>query len=118
MVAKGATHVPTLINQIEDPNCHLPESARAILKVLTASLKSLDENIAALDAEIVRRSKKDPTARRLMSIPGVGPITATAIVALAPPTSKMGERTICRLLIIGSSAAVRQACMRGAPEGA
>ena len=85
MVAKGATHVPTLINQIENPNCHLPESARAILKVLTASLKSLDENIAALDAEIVRRSKGDPAARRLMSIPGVGPITATAIVALAPP---------------------------------
>jgi hypothetical protein len=29
----------------------------------------------------------------------------------------MGERTIRRLLIIGASAVVRQACMRGAPEG-
>jgi transposase len=37
VVAKGATHVPTLIDQIEDPNCHLPESARGIFKVLIAS---------------------------------------------------------------------------------
>jgi transposase len=148
VVPKGATHVPTLIDQIEDPNCQLPESARTIFKVLISNLKSLDENIAVLDVEIGRRSKEDPVARRLMTIPGVGPITATAIVALAPAaetfksgrdfaawlgltplqkstggkqrlgaTSKMGERTIRRLLIIGGSAVVRQACMRGAPAG-
>jgi transposase len=148
VVPKGATHVPTLIDQIEDPNCQLPESARTILKVLISNLKSLDENIAVLDREIGRRSKEDPLARRLMTIPGVGPITATAIVALAPAaetfksgrdfaawlgltplqkstggkqrlgaTSKMGERTMRRLLIIGSSAVVRQACIRGAPAG-
>lgn len=83
-----------------------------------------------------------------MSIPGVGPMTATAILALAPSAatfrtgrdfaawlgltplqrstggrqrlgavSKMGERTIRRLLIIGGSAVVRQASRRGAPEG-
>ena len=40
--------------------------------------------IAALDAEINRRSKADPTARRLMTIPGVGPIVSTAITALVP----------------------------------
>ncbi|HEY1433269.1 MAG TPA: transposase, partial [Stellaceae bacterium] len=39
--------------------------------------------IAVLDAEINQRSKSDPTARRLMTIPGVGPITSTAITALA-----------------------------------
>jgi transposase len=83
-----------------------------------------------------------------MTIPGIGPITATAITALAPPPetfrkgrdfaawlgltplqkstggkqrlgaiSKMGERTLRRLLIIGSSAVVHQACKRGAPAG-
>jgi transposase len=148
VVAKGATHVPTLIDQIEDPNCQLPDGARAIFKVLIATLTSLEKSIAVLDAEISRRSKKDPVARRLTTIPSVGPITATAIVAPAPAaetfragrdfaawlgltplqkstggkqrlgaTSKMGERTIRRLLIIGASAVVRQACMRGAPAG-
>ena len=84
-----------------------------------------------------------------MTIPGIGPICATAIAALvAPPaetfakgrdfaawlgltplqrstggkpklgaTSKMGERTLRRLLIIGSSAVVLQASKRGAPRG-
>ena len=34
--------------------------------------------------EIARRAKADPVARRLMTIPGIGPIAATAITALAP----------------------------------
>jgi transposase len=85
VVSKGTTHVPALIDQIEDPNCQLPENARAIFKVLIASLTSLEENIAVLDAEITRRSKEDPVARRLTTIPGVGPISATAVAALAPP---------------------------------
>ncbi len=148
VVPKGTAHVATLIGQIEDPNCSLPESARAIFKVLVTSLTSLDESIAVLDSEISRRSKEDPVARRLMTIPGVGPITATAITALAPPIetfttgrdfaawlgltplqkstggkqrlgaiSKMGERTLRRLLIIGGSAVVSHACRRGAPDG-
>src|SRR6202012_2363451 len=49
VVAKGATHVPLLISRIEDPNRDLPESARATFKVLIATLKSLEENIAVLD---------------------------------------------------------------------
>ena len=83
VVPKGTAHVATLIDQIEDTNCSLPESARAIFRVLVTSLTSLEESIAVLDSEISRRSKEEPVARRLMTIPGVGPITATAITALA-----------------------------------
>ena len=81
-------------------------------------------------------------------MPGVGPITAMAIEAFAPPmhsfrrgrdfaawlglvprqkstggkqilgkTSKMGQRDIRRLLIIGAMAVVRSAARSGAPEG-
>ncbi|HEX9935580.1 MAG TPA: transposase, partial [Longimicrobium sp.] len=95
-----------------------------------------------------RRAKADPVARRLMTVPGIGPIAATAITALVPAPegfragrdfaawlgltplqkstggkrklgaiSKMGERTIRRLLILGASAVVRWASQRGAPAG-
>ena len=37
-----------------------------------------------MDAEITQRAKADPVARRLMTIPGIGPIAATAITALVP----------------------------------
>jgi transposase len=148
VIPKGVPHMARLIERIEDPAELLSEGARAILSVLIATLRALDEQIAVLDAEIVRRAKADLVARRLMTIPGVGPITATAIVALAPPPetfkagrhfaawlgltplqkstggkhklgaiSKMGERTLRRLLTIGASAVVKQALRRGAPVG-
>jgi len=62
----------------------LPDRVRVILKLLVDTFTALDAQITALDAEINQRSKSDPTARRLMTIPGVGPITSTAITALVP----------------------------------
>jgi transposase len=145
---KGLFHMAAMMARIEDPACPLPGSARAVFLVMIDSIRVLDERIAGLDREIVRRAKADPLARRLMTIPGIGPITATALVALAPPPesfrksrdfaawlgltplqrstggkqklgaiSKMGERTLRRLLIVGSSAVVLQASKRGAPKG-
>jgi transposase len=118
------------------------------LAVLVEMLRALQGKIVALDAEIAARAKRDDGARRLMSIPGIGPLIATAIEALAPPvetfrsgrdfaawvgltplqrstgakerlgkTSRMGERTLRRLLIIGASGVVRWARRKGVPAG-
>jgi transposase len=83
---QGITHVATLVALVEDPRSSLPESARIILKLLVDTFTALQAQIAELDAEIYQRSKADPTARRLMTIPGVGPIASTVITALAPAT--------------------------------
>src|SRR6516164_6518761 len=143
---KGICHVERLIDEIEDPASELPDAARASLQSLVAMLPALDEEITRLDREIARRAKEDPTARRLMTIPGIGPITAAALVALAPEPqafrcgrdfsawlgltpvqrstggkqklgqiTKAGERTLRRLLVIGASAVIKQALIRGAP---
>jgi transposase len=148
VVAKGPAHVGRLVAQVEDYAPSLPQAVRPILGVLIEALHSLDEKIAVLDAEISRRSEEDEDARRLKTIPGIGPVTAAAISALAPPaqtfargrdfaawlgltplqrstggkqrlgkTSKLGERTLRRLLIIGASAVVRWAARKGAPAG-
>jgi transposase len=126
----------------------LPEAAHAMFRLMLDLLAGLNSKIADLDKEIARRAREDEVSRRLMTIPGIGPISATAIAALAPPvetfakgrdfaawlgltplqrstggkqklgaTSKMGERTLRRLLIIGSSSVVKQASKRGAPRG-
>ena len=55
---------------IEDEQSSLPQGVRAILKLLVATLTALEGQIAELDAEIDQRSRTDPTARRLMTIPG------------------------------------------------
>jgi transposase len=148
VVAQGPAHVATLVMAIQDQDYPLPEAARSILGVLVDMLTLLDEKIKPLDLEIARRAKEDDLARRLMSVPGVGPVIATAVAALAPPpetfrrgrdfaawmgltplqhstggkqrlgaTSKRGERTLRRLLIIGASAVVRWATRKGPPAG-
>jgi transposase len=148
VVAKGPAHVPQLVRAVEDGAEPIPELARPILRGLIEMLQALDDRIAGLDREIAQRAKEDETARRLMTIPGVGPVTATALAALAPPaetfkrgrdfaawvgltplqhstggkqklgaTSKMGERTLRRLLILGASGVLRWVARNGAPAG-
>jgi transposase len=84
VVPQGPAHVGTLIARVEAPESSVPESARTILKVLIGTFEALEAQIRELDAEIARRAKADPVARRLMTIPGIGPIAATAITALVP----------------------------------
>jgi transposase len=84
IVPKGITHTATLMTHVEDLNTSLPESARSVLAVLVDTLTALERQVETLDAEITRRAKVDPAARRLMTIPGVGPIAATAVTALVP----------------------------------
>jgi transposase len=148
VVAKGPAHVPHLVRTVEDLDGPIPELARPVLQMLVETLRHLDKQVADLDLEVSQRATENETARRLMTIPGVGPVTAVALAALAPPaetfkrgrdfaawigltplqhstggkqklgaTSKMGERTLRRLLIIGASAVVRWAARNGAPAG-
>jgi transposase len=46
-----------------------------------SSTSSSDEAITRLDRTIAKVAQKDETAGRLMSIPGFGPITASAMAA-------------------------------------
>jgi transposase len=148
IAAKGPVHTSKLIAALEDPASDLPQAARAILAVLVEELRSLDERVAVLDREIARHAKENAVARRLMTIPGIGAVTAAALTTLAPPadtfrcgrdfaawlgltpvqrssggkerlgkTSKMGERSLRRLLIIGASAVARWAARKGVPAG-
>jgi len=59
----------------------LPEEARFALELVAAQWRALDEKIVALERRIVAWHKGNEPSRRLAGIPGVGPITATALVA-------------------------------------
>ena len=60
----------------------LPEAARAMFRLMLDLLAGLNGKIADLDKEIARRAREDEVSRRLMTVPGIGPIAATAIAAL------------------------------------
>jgi transposase len=59
----------------------VPDCVRVALRLLISQIDALDEAIGALDREIAASVRSDATAKRLMTIPGVGPVTASAIVA-------------------------------------
>src|SRR6202035_4075384 len=69
------------------------------LTPLVVQLRNLDEAIAQLDRIIAKLAQKDETARRLMSIPGFGPITASAMAATIQDTSSFaGPREFAAFL--------------------
>lgn len=52
-----------------------------LLAELREEWRALDRRIAAFDAEFAQRARTDEAARRLTTIPGVGVLNATALVA-------------------------------------
>jgi len=83
---QGAQHayaLKALLTEGADANGEIviPDCVRAALLPLSQQIDALDAGIAAIDKEIAALARNDATARRLMTIPGVGPLTASAIVA-------------------------------------
>lgn len=72
--------IPSLL---EDGENGLPHLARRLLHEEYLRLLSLNEQILSYDREIERLARQSADARRLQTIPGVGPITAiTALAAI------------------------------------
>src|SRR5690606_18404916 len=74
VVPQGTSNVSKLITIVEDPTSGLPSEAVATLQILILSLRHLEAEITKLDDEIARRAKEDDLAKRLMTIPGIGPL--------------------------------------------
>ena len=127
---KGPSHVAMLADLLEEEEMasSLPEAARAMFRLMLRQDRGSRQGDRAACSRGRSIAQADDRS-------GIGPISATAIAALAPPaetfakgrdfaawlgltplqrstggkqklgaTSKMGERTLRRLLIIGSSA--------------
>lgn len=67
---------------LEDAQNGLTMRFRRLLAGLWEDLRALDERIAAMDQEIQELARESAVAQRLQQLRGVGPITATALVAV------------------------------------
>ncbi len=149
VVAQGPSNLPKLEAALDDEGLSLPGVVIELCRGLFNHLRVLTGQIDGLTARLKAAARRDETAKRLMSVPGIGPICAMALTALAPPkesfgkgrdfsawvgltpkqhstggkvrlgrTSKMGQRDIRRLLIIGAMSVIQAAERRGgAPVG-
>jgi len=87
VAAKGTAGAQAALRAIHLERDQLPELARAALHGLARQLEALEREIEQLEARIVAWHRNDETSRRLATIPGIGPITASAIAASAPDPS-------------------------------
>lgn len=71
-------HIPDIL---EDADNGLPSLARRLLHDIYQRIQTLNQQILAYDREIESLARHSEPTRRLMSLPGVGAVTATAMVA-------------------------------------
>ena len=139
VVPRGAHEVTALVAMVMDAEKtqSLPDAMRAALRPLVSALFTLNEEVAVLNTAILRQHRGSETSQRLATVPGIGTLTATVLVAtvsepemfsggrefaawigLVPRQhstggkarlghiSKMGNRDLRRLLIVGAHAAL------------
>jgi transposase len=66
---------------LDNPAASLTARMSSLIEDVIRRWEALDLRIAALDAEFVEMARTDESARRLTTIPGVGALNATALVA-------------------------------------
>ena len=71
-----------VVEALEKNASRLSDSTRELIKRLSEELKRIDEEIEFYENKIVQTHKALPESQRLDTVPGIGEITATAIVAL------------------------------------
>jgi len=81
---QGAQNVAKLIEALRAAGEDVPELARSALHTLIDQRGLLEIGIRKAEAGIVTWHKANEASRRLATIPGVGPITASAIAATVP----------------------------------
>jgi transposase len=83
VVPQGPQHIRKLLAILADPeDGRVPDVARAALNTMANMLTALEQQIDTLDKAIRAQVRANPTARRLDTIPGFGPILAGAIAAI------------------------------------
>src|SRR5437588_9478509 len=79
---KGRCHFDAALPGIlEDASAKLSGALRVMLAQLRLDLAHLETRINEADAVINKTAGENEACRRLVAIPGIGPVTATAIVA-------------------------------------
>lgn len=81
LLPKGAHHViPNAWALIEDANCSIPDPLRLGLAEACLEIREIEQRIQAVECQLRILAAQIPVVQRLLTIPGIGLITATALV--------------------------------------
>ncbi len=135
---RGVASIAVLRQRVAEAKEALPEQVFSMAELLFEQIAALNAEIIGIDRKIRVRARQKEEFRRLMTIPGVGPICAMAVNAFAPlmenfrcgrefaawlgltprqnstagrqqlgRITKMGQRDLLRLLVLGATSVLR-----------
>jgi transposase len=82
VIAQGARlGVERIARVLADPHSAVPELIRGTMKLLIEEIRLLEARVAQLERELTVVARASGACTRLLTIPGVGLLTATAMVA-------------------------------------
>ena len=84
IAARGPGGVTAAIVALHETQDSLPVLARVALHGLVDQLRIVRDEVVKVEKRIVAQHRADDASRRLATIPGIGPITASAIAAAVP----------------------------------
>jgi transposase len=71
----------------DETDDRIPGAARQCLQMLVAQLKVVKQQILENDRRVLALARSSELGRRLMAVPGIGPLVASALVACVPDPS-------------------------------
>lgn len=148
IAAQGLSNLAGIQRVVDEGTADLEPLIAETARVYLEQINDLSSRIAKMEATLKHEAARSDTSSRMMTMPGLGPITAMAIEAFAPTLSvfkrsrdfaawlglvprqhstggkqvlgrmsKMGQRDIRRLLIIGAMSVIRWATSKGTIQG-
>lgn len=87
VTAQGPAGVNSLLALVQEAQDAVPVHARSALRSIVAQFHALAKEIGHLERQILDWHRHDEVSQRLATVPGIGPITASAIAATVPDAS-------------------------------
>jgi transposase len=81
VTSRGVRDIDRLLQLLTDTHTRLPELAREMLEVLGDQLREVAARVRTVEARLLAWHRSNAVSRRLATIPGIEPITASAIAA-------------------------------------
>ena len=84
VVAQGPAHLKQVTGLLDEAGADVPDAVREVVGLYLDQIDILSEKIEGLTIKLKAATRENAEMRRLCTAPGVGPVTAGAILAFAP----------------------------------
>lgn len=91
IAAQGLRGATELLEIAAAGDERIPAPLRGVYTMMVDAIRTVEARLGELDCQIADAAKGDDTCKRLSTIPGIGPVTSSTIVALAGDVSRFSS---------------------------